>query len=147
MSRSSSESLRGGAENSRRWPVQRLRRLPLAQSCERLAEADAVCAPDEVDHIAAGAAAEAVEAPRLWVDDEARAAVFVERAAAAQAPAAGTQLDAVCRDHLRDGMGTLHALGVVRHHDYPGAAVAASSAGSVVAASCSSGLASTLSAM
>src|SRR5690606_6007089 len=59
-------------------------RWHVPQALQRLAKAHSLGPPDEVDHVAAGAAAEAVEGLRLGVEVEAGGAVLVERAASHQ---------------------------------------------------------------
>src|SRR5690606_579624 len=93
------------------------------------------------------AAAEAVEAARFRVDDEARVRVVVEGAAAAEVGAAATQGDAVTLHDRLDRVLLLDLLDVVVGHLAVTLSRSASSAGSVVTSECSIGLASTRRAM
>jgi hypothetical protein len=86
----------------------------LAQELQGVAELDALRAHDVVEHVALGAAAEAVEEAALDVDVERRRALAVERAEPLELPAAG----GLERDRLADDLGEVDArpdalLGVV----------------------------------
>ena len=91
------------------------RRLTVAEAFQGVAETQVVGASDEVDDVAAGVAAEAVEAAGLRIDGEAWVLVLMEGAVADEVRAALPQRDAVRGDDIRDRVPLLDAVDVVDH--------------------------------